>query len=80
MHAALQRGWPLAMVIQIHQKVDDLGEGSTHTTYDWNEEKMLQLEWSGRSHLQEVPTAAAEAGPSGNPTDGSAPPIRIHHM
>ena len=29
MHAALQRGWPLAMVIQIHQKVGDLGEGST---------------------------------------------------
>ena len=26
------------MVIQIHQKVSDLGEGSTHTTYDWNEE------------------------------------------
>ena len=26
------------MVIQIHQKVGDLGEGSTHTTYDWNEE------------------------------------------
>ena len=24
-----------------------------------------------------VPTAAAEAGPSGNPTDGSAPPTRI---
>ena len=26
------------MVIQIHQKVGDLGEGSTHTTYDCNEE------------------------------------------
>ena len=26
------------MVIQIHQKVGDLGEWSTHTTYDWNEE------------------------------------------
>ena len=26
------------MVIQIHPKVGDLGEGSTHTTYDWNEE------------------------------------------
>ena len=26
------------MVIQIHQKVGDLGERSTHTTYDWNEE------------------------------------------
>ena len=38
MHAALQRGWSLAMVIQIHPKVGDLGEGSTHTTYDWNEE------------------------------------------
>ena len=38
MHAALQRGWPLAMVIQTHQKVGDLGEGSTHTTSDCNEE------------------------------------------
>ena len=27
-----------------------------------------------------VPTAAAEAGPSGNPTDGSAPPTRIRRM
>ena len=27
-----------------------------------------------------VPTAAAEAGPSGNPTDGSAPPIRIRRI
>jgi len=26
------------MVIQIHQKFGDLGEGSTHTTSDWNEE------------------------------------------
>ena len=26
------------MVIQIHQKVGDLCEGSTHTTYDQNEE------------------------------------------
>ena len=26
------------MVIQIHQKVGDLGEGSTHTICDWNEE------------------------------------------
>ena len=39
----------------------------------WKEEKTLQLVWSRRSHLQEVPTAA-EAGPFGNPTDGSAPP------
>ena len=38
MHAALESGWPLAMVIQIHQKAGDLGEGSTHTTSDWNEE------------------------------------------
>ena len=30
MHAALESGWPLAMVIQIDQKTGDLGEGSTH--------------------------------------------------
>ena len=33
MHASLESGWPLAMVIQIHQKVGDLGEGSTHTQH-----------------------------------------------
>ena len=38
MHTALESVWPLAMVIQIHQKAGDLGEGSTHTTSDWNEE------------------------------------------
>jgi len=27
-----------------------------------------------------VPNAAAEAGPSGNPTDGSAPPTRIRRI
>ena len=27
-----------------------------------------------------VPTAAAEAGPSGNPTDGSAPPTKIRRI
>ena len=32
--------WPLAMVIQIHQKTGDLGEGSTHTTSDCNEERI----------------------------------------
>ena len=29
---------PLAMVIQIHQKTGDLGEGSTHTISDCNKE------------------------------------------
>ena len=38
MHAALESGWLLAMVILIHQKTGDLGEGSTHTTSDCNEE------------------------------------------
>ena len=38
MHAALESVWALAMVIQIHQKTGDLGEGSTHTTSDCNEE------------------------------------------
>ena len=38
MHVALESGWPLAMVIQIHQKTGDLGEGSTHTTSDCHEE------------------------------------------
>ena len=38
MHAALESRWPLAMVIQIHQKTGDLGEGSTHTTSDCNKE------------------------------------------
>src|SRR6185312_7545536 len=38
MYAALESGCPLAMVIQNHQKTGDLGEGSTHTTSDCNEE------------------------------------------
>ena len=34
MHATFESGWPLTMVIQIHQKAGDLGEGSTHTISD----------------------------------------------
>ena len=32
MQAALDRGWPLAMLIQIHQKAGHFGEGSTSTS------------------------------------------------
>ena len=48
----------------------------------WNEEKHCNLcGVDGHTYKKcpqlSVPTAAAEAGPSGNPTDGSAPPTRI---
>ena len=33
MQAALDRGWPLAMLIQIHQKAAHFGEGSTSTSH-----------------------------------------------
>ena len=51
MHAALESGWPLVMVIQIHQKAGDLGEGSTHTTSDWNEDMEEDKEEGARDYL-----------------------------
>ena len=37
MHAALDRRWPLAMLIQIHQKAGQFGEGSTSTSSHMNQ-------------------------------------------
>ena len=37
MQAALDRRWPLAMLIQIHQKADHFGEGSTNTSSHINQ-------------------------------------------
>ena len=37
MQAALDRGWPLAMLIQIHQKAGYFGEGSTSTSSHMNQ-------------------------------------------
>ena len=37
MQAALDRGWPLAMLIQIHQKTCHFGEGSTSTSSHMNQ-------------------------------------------
>ena len=37
MQAALDRGWPLAMLIQIHQKTAHFREGSTSTSSHMNQ-------------------------------------------
>ena len=37
MQAALDRGWPLAMLIQIHQKAAQFGEGSKSTSSHMNQ-------------------------------------------
>ena len=37
MQAALDRGWPLTMLIQIHQKAGHFGEGSTSTSFHMNQ-------------------------------------------
>ena len=37
MQAALDPGWPLAMLIQIHQKAVHFGEGSTSTSSHINQ-------------------------------------------
>ena len=37
MQAALDRGWPFAMLIQIHQKPAQFGEGSTSTLSHMNQ-------------------------------------------
>ena len=76
MHAALQRGWPLAMVIQIYQKVGDLGEGSTHTTYDWNEE----LEEDKEEKNVQAPEPEPEPEPQGLEDEGERIPIIMQDM
>ena len=37
MQATLDRGWPLAMLIQIHQKAGHFGEGSTSKSSHMNQ-------------------------------------------
>ena len=37
MQAALDHGWPLAILIQIHQKAGHFGEGSTSTSSHMNQ-------------------------------------------
>ena len=49
------------MIIQIHQKIGDLGEGSTHTTYDWNEE----LEEDKEKESVQAPEPESEPEPQG---------------
>ena len=64
MHAALESGWPLTMVIQIHQKTGDLGEGSTQTTSDCNEEmeKDKEEENMQAPELEPEPQGLADEG------------------
>ena len=50
------------MVIQIHQKVGDLGEGSTHTTYDWNEELKEDKEEQNVQATEPEPQSLVDEG------------------
>jgi len=72
MQTALQRGWPLAMVIQIHQKIGDLGEGSTHTTSDCNEEM--------EEDKEEENVQSTEPEPQGLPYEGERIPGIVEDM
>ena len=60
------------MVFQIHQKVSDFGEGSTHTTYDWNEE----LE----EDKEEENVQAPEPEPQGLADEGERMPEIVEDM
>ena len=74
MQAALQRGWSLAMVIQIHQKVGDLCEGSTHITCDWNEELEEDKE------EENVQATEPEPEPQGLADEGKRIPGIVENM
>ena len=74
MHAALESGWPLAMVIQIHQKAGDLGEGSTHTSSDWNEEMEEDKE------EENVQAPEPESEPQGLADEGERIPGIVEDM
>ena len=74
MHAALESGWPLAMVIQIHQKTGDLGEGSIHKTSDWNEE----LEEDKKEESVQAPEPEPE--PQGLADEGERIPGIVEDM
>ena len=76
MQAALQRGWLLAMVIQIHQKVGDLVEGSTHTTYEVNEE----LEEDKKEENVQATEPEPEPEPHGLADEGERIPGIVEDM
>ena len=50
------------MVIQIHQKTGDLGEGSTHTTSDCNEEMENDKEEENMQAPEPEPQSLADEG------------------
>ena len=62
------------MVIQIHQKAGDLGEGSTHTTSDWNEEMEEDKE------EENVQAPEPESEPQGLADEGERIPVIVEDM
>ena len=74
---ATKRGIGRRQTRRIRNGMDESEAGKKKKRYnlcgadDHTYKKCLQLS---------VPTAAAEAGPSGNPMDGSAPPTRIRRV
>ena len=62
MQAALDRGWPLAMLIQIHQKAAYFREGSTSTSSHMNQAVEQENEDQNVLVIQPEPQGLADEG------------------
>ena len=60
MQAALDRGWPLAMLIQIHQKAGHFGERSTSTSSHMNQSMEQENEDQNMHVIESKPQGIAD--------------------
>jgi len=60
MQAALNRGWLLAMLIQIHQKAGHFGEGSTSTSSHMNQSMEQENEDQNTHVIESKPQGIAD--------------------
>ena len=60
MQAALDRGWPLAMLIQIHQKAGHFSEGSTITSSHMNQSMEQENEDQNMHVIESEPQGIAD--------------------
>ena len=60
MQAALDRGWSLAMLIQIHQKAGHFGEGSTSTSSHMNQSMEQENEDQNMHVIESEPQGIAD--------------------
>ena len=60
MQAVLDRGWPLAMLIQIHQKAGHFGEGSTSTSSHMNQSMEQENEDQNMHVIESEPQGIAD--------------------